>query len=190
MTSIVPAAIHRPPALPPSAAPIRSLKRQASTNSIGRADARPSRHSAGEDSDLKRQKLETPVPAAALSDPPIHDPSLAKPIAQRIIRAQETKRQPLEFIDGFFVGSEGFQDPQPQSPVTSRSSPPSLPPRPWKHNLAARTTTDGSLNNSGVRKRTDMQVQTVPYKTEPPRDAPRFMVDGKHINLFLSCGMG
>jgi hypothetical protein len=190
MTSILPAGTHRPPAIPTSAAPTRSLKRQASTNNIGRPDARPSRHSAGEDSDSKRQKLDSPVPAAVLSDPPIDDPSLAKPIAQRFTRAQETKRQPLELIDGFFVGSEGIQVPQPQSPVTSRSSPLSLPQRPWKHNLAARTKTNGTLNNSGVRKRTDMQVQTVPYKTEPPRDAPRFMADGKHINLFLSCGMG
>jgi len=45
--------------------------------------------------------------------------------------------------------------------------------------------TDGVLNNTGVRKRTDMQVQSVPYKTDSPRDAPKFMVDSKQLEGYF-----
>ncbi|ERF76809.1 hypothetical protein EPUS_07989 [Endocarpon pusillum Z07020] len=179
MTTIPQAGTHRPPTFPTSATPHRPLKRQASITTIGKIDGEILRHPAEEDSVSKRQKRDTPFSTANTSNSPSHEINIGKPTANRLARARDTKRLPLELIDGFFVGSEGVQDSHAQSPVGGRSSPPSLPQRPWKHNSVARKVNKGGLNNTGVRKRDDIQVQSVPYKTEPPRDAPTFMADNR-----------
>lgn len=181
MTTISPAGAHRPPSLPLSATPLRSLKRQASTTGIGKTHNRPLKQPADDGVPLKRQKVDSPTLAATLPNPPSNDPSSVVQNADGLAQVHHTRRLPLELVDGFFVGSEGMQELLPQSPVTSRSIPPSLPQRPWKHSLLARTKADATLNNTGVRKRSDKQVQTVPYKTVPPRDGPRYMSDRKHL---------
>jgi hypothetical protein len=180
MTTISPAGAHRPPTLPAAATPLHSLKRQASSQAIGRTDGQPSRYSVGEDPGSKRQKRDSPGSAVNSSFPLFKNGESANPTADGLVRVQHTRRVALEFIDGFFVGSEGIKDSQPQTPAGCRSATPSLPQRPWKHSLATRRMTDGVLSNTGVRKRTDMQVQSVPYKTDSPRDAPKFMADSKY----------
>ena len=185
MTTISPAGAHRPPNLSASATTLRSLKRQASTTAIEKKDDKPFRRPTEEDSVAKRQKIESPGLVPAFSNPPIADPGSALSNVHRLTRPQDTKRLPLELIDGFFVGSEGVQESQPRSPVAKRSSPLSLPQRPWKHSLLMQTMTEGNLNNSGVRRKNDMQVQTMPYKTESPPDAPRFKTDSKHMKDHL-----
>ena len=181
MTTISQAGTHRPPTFPTSATPHRPLKRQASIIAIGKTHDETLRLPAEEDSVSKKQKRESPSSTANTSSPPSHEINIGKPTVNRLARARDTKRLPLELIDGFFVGSEGIQDSYAQSPVGGRSSPPSLPQRPWKHNSVARKVNDGGLNNTGVRKRDDIQVQSVPYKTESPRDAPRFTADSKNM---------
>jgi hypothetical protein len=180
MTTISPAVAHRPPALPAAPTPLRSLKRQASSQAIGRTDGKSVRLLVEEDPGPKRQKRESPGLATTSSFPLFKSEDAVTPTADGLARVQHARRVPLEFIDGFFVGSEGIKELQPQTPAEGRSTSPSLPQRPWKHSSATRRMTDGVLNNTGVRKRTDMQVQSVPYKTEAPRDAPRLTVDSKH----------
>ena len=189
MTTISPAGAHRPLTFPAPATPLRSLKRQVSTTTISKTDDNPLRLPAEEHPGPKRQKRVSPGSAAILSTPPFRNTDSATPNANRLARAQNTQRLPLEFIDGFFVGSEGTKHFQPQYPVEGRSSPPSLPQRPWKQNVVAREMSEGALNNPGVRRRIDMQVQNVPYKTEPPRDAPRLMAHSKHSNNDTHCDL-
>jgi len=185
MTTISPAGAHRPPTLRAAATPLHSLKRQASSQAIGGTDGQPFRHTVGEDPGSKRQKRDSPGSAVNSSFPLFKDGDPANQTADALARVRHTRRVPLEFIDGFFVGSEGIKDLQPQTPAGGRSASPSLPQRPWKHSLVTRRMTDGVLNNTGVRKRTDMQVQSVPYKTDSPRDAPKFMVDSKQLEGYF-----
>lgn len=181
MTTISPAGVHRPPNLQPPASNLLSLKRQASSTPIESTNDKALGRDVQEKLGLKRQKVESPESAAPLSIPAYSHPVSAIPDVKRFSRPQDVRRFPLEFVDGFFVGSEGIQETLLPSPVPCRPSPPLLPQRPWKHNLRARKMTEGSLNNSGVRKRNDMRVQNMPYKIEPPRDTPRFMTGSKHL---------
>jgi hypothetical protein len=179
MTTISPADAHRSPAFLPSPSTFRPLKRQASSLASERKDDKSFRQTSEEKHNAKRQKLVSPTSA---SGTPVFSPSTSNANfirATRLVRFQDAIKLPLELVNGFFVGSEGSQESLPQSPSGSRNSPPSLPQRPWKHSLLTRMNNEGSLNNSGVRRRNDMQVQTVPYKTEPPQDAPRFKPDSK-----------
>jgi mediator of RNA polymerase II transcription subunit 12, fungi type len=125
----------------------------------------------------KRQKVESSSPALPPSVSASSDPCPVNANAHKLARAQDARRLPLELIDGFFVGSEGVHDRQPRSAGAVHSSPPLLPHRPWKHMSPARTVTEGILNNSGVRRRNDMQVQSEPCRTEPPQEAPKFMTE-------------
>jgi hypothetical protein len=185
MTTISPAGVHRSPTLLATTTPLHSLKRQASSQAIGRTDGNSFRHSVGEDPGSKRQKRDSPGSAVNSSFPLFKDGDPENPTADALARVQHTRRVPLEFIDGFFVGSEGIKDFQPQTPAGGRSASPHLPQRPWKHSLVMRRMADGVLNNTGVRKRSDMQVQSVPYKTDSPRDAPKFMIDSKHLDGYF-----
>lgn len=176
MTTAMPAGVHRPPSLSLYAAPISSLKRQTSTAATG--STADTRSRLVEEAPIsKRQKVKSSSPAFPPSVPASSDPCPVNANAHKLARAQDAKRLPLELTDGFFVGSEGVHDGQPRSAGAVHSSPPSLPHRPWKHTLPAHAVTEGILNNSGVRRRNDMQVQSVPCKTEPPQDAPMFMTE-------------
>jgi hypothetical protein len=186
MTTISPASAHRPPNPPPSTSSLRSLKRHPSTIATEQTKDKPSEGVAEERPAAKRLKVESPASAITLSIPASSNPVPAPENLSRLARPHDARSLPLEFINGFFVGSEAIQESLPQSPVTSRPSPPQLPQRPWKHSLLARKMAEDTLNNTGVRRRNDMQVQSVPYKTEPPRDAPRFVTDSKICKWGLS----
>lgn len=181
MTSISPAAAHRPPHLPWSGTSVRSSNREAANTGLGRTDDQPLKYSAEEDPAPKRQKLDLSISTAFTPAPPLYDPNLISLNTNRYSRSQDLPSLPLELIDGFFVGSERIQQLQPQSFPATHSTTPHLPQRPWKQNLLARVRADGTLKNSGLRKRDDVQVQTVPYKSEPASDAPKLFADSKHI---------
>lgn len=183
MTTISPASVQRPPNLPSSASPLRSLKRQASRDANQRADDKAFKHPAEETPASKRPKVNLSGEAASSSVRSFTDPGPTISNKHNLARAQDARKLPLEFVNGFFVGSEGISEVQPPSPLAVRSNLPSLPQRPWRYNLLARKMTEGTLNNSGVRKRDDLQVQSVPYKTEPPGDAPKLGRDSKQLKI-------
>lgn len=163
MSTISPVGSRPPSFVRPSAH--HSLKRTASAIDDSGTDTATSDVTASE---VKRQKYGNVLH--------IDLPSLTSPVeaarAEYNIGAQSSNArvQPTKIVDGFFVGSEGI-------PSSGSAAPPPFPQRPWNKTVVSRTRSDILVNNTGVRKRIDLQVQNVPYTADTPAKAPRLAPD-------------
>lgn len=185
MTTVSQASAHQPPSLHASVTPLPSLKRRASVISSDKSTGKPLTPS-GEETRIHKRRHRPATGSAPLSAPPPlsfasppANQSSTSPQLYKYSRARDGDGQPLEVVDGFILGSETTQNVSVQTPLPGRSSPPALPRRPWKHRSRPRNIIQDGLNNSGVRRRTDLYLRWDSSRIESPRTVPKFMKGSK-----------